>query len=289
MINAGRWEVKILERRLDRGNQGPLAVGAVRAHGRRHRHRLRDLHDLARRPAPPALRDPVGRRQRLRRRCTSGVAASLLSGCRVQSVAPAGARGSFAVQAGAACRRAGTRPHHARSRPLRSMPDAALCRLGDGPGGAAAWSAPIRAGAPTGAAADAAIHPAQQQPGRTFCDQNVAYRLADPSSVPDQYRRFRRGVERCGVGCADLRRVDRAGRQARRHGIDHLCLWPRGIEFDRCPAGCCTAPGSSAAANCAFKTPTAANTHFAPVIVDMIGHWINPKGESFQATFKQTP
>ncbi len=37
MINAGRWEVKILARRLDGGDQGPLALGAVRAFDRRHR------------------------------------------------------------------------------------------------------------------------------------------------------------------------------------------------------------------------------------------------------------
>jgi len=28
---------------------------------------------------------------------------------------------------------------------------------------------------------------------------------------------------------------------------------------------------------------------FRPGLVDITGHWINPKGESFQATFKSTP
>src|SRR6516164_5307992 len=27
-------------------------------------------------------------------------------------------------------------------------------------------------------------------PGRVFCEQNVSYRLADPSTIPESYRRF---------------------------------------------------------------------------------------------------
>src|SRR5882762_7380234 len=52
-----------VERRLDRRDQGPLIVGAVRAHCRRDCHRVRDFHDLAGRAAPPALRSqPSGRK-----------------------------------------------------------------------------------------------------------------------------------------------------------------------------------------------------------------------------------
>src|SRR3546814_13854626 len=43
-------------RRLDRGDQGPLAVGTVRAFDRRHRNRLRDLHTVAEGLAQAALR-----------------------------------------------------------------------------------------------------------------------------------------------------------------------------------------------------------------------------------------
>ena len=42
-------------RRLDRGDARPLAVGAVRAHGRRHRDRRRGLHLLARQARQAAL------------------------------------------------------------------------------------------------------------------------------------------------------------------------------------------------------------------------------------------
>ena len=47
MINLGRPHVKVLVRRLDRGHARPLAVGAIRAFGRRHRHRRRGLYPLA--------------------------------------------------------------------------------------------------------------------------------------------------------------------------------------------------------------------------------------------------
>ena len=61
MINLGRPETKSPRRRLDRRHQGPLALGAVRALGRRHRDWLRDLHPLARRP----LSSDMGTRGRL--------------------------------------------------------------------------------------------------------------------------------------------------------------------------------------------------------------------------------
>ena len=55
MINLGRPHVKSV-RRLDRGHARPLAVGAIRAFGRRHRNRRRNLHPVAARPSPAALR-----------------------------------------------------------------------------------------------------------------------------------------------------------------------------------------------------------------------------------------
>ena len=57
MINLGRPHVKLLVGRLDGGHPRPLALGAVRAHGRRHRDRRRDLHALADGPLVAALED----------------------------------------------------------------------------------------------------------------------------------------------------------------------------------------------------------------------------------------
>ena len=55
MINLGRPHVKGAVRRLDRGDPRPLAVGAVRALGRRHRQRRRDIYAVARRARQAAL------------------------------------------------------------------------------------------------------------------------------------------------------------------------------------------------------------------------------------------
>ena len=54
MINLGRPQVKILVRRLDGGDPRPLALGAVRALGRRHRDRLSRSSRSRRRGLAPA-------------------------------------------------------------------------------------------------------------------------------------------------------------------------------------------------------------------------------------------
>ncbi len=63
MINLGRPHVKVLVRRLDRGDARPLALGAVRAHRGRDGRRRRGVHDLARRPAQAAVLTTKPRRE----------------------------------------------------------------------------------------------------------------------------------------------------------------------------------------------------------------------------------
>ena len=60
MINLGRPGDQGARRRLDGGDQGPLALGAVRAFGRGDRDRLRDLHAVAGRAVPPDLGARLG-------------------------------------------------------------------------------------------------------------------------------------------------------------------------------------------------------------------------------------
>ena len=38
-----------------------------------------------------------------------------------------------------------------------------------------------------------------------------------------------------------------------------------------------------------FQNSDGSQYAFRPGLVDMVGHWVDPKGESFQATFKATP
>ena len=56
MINAGKRDIREIGRRLDRRHQGPLAVGAVGAHGAGHRDRLRGADAVGRQPAAAGLR-----------------------------------------------------------------------------------------------------------------------------------------------------------------------------------------------------------------------------------------
>ena len=57
MINAGRARHQgARQRRLDHRHQGPLAVGAVGAHGAGHRDRLRGADAVGRQPAAARLR-----------------------------------------------------------------------------------------------------------------------------------------------------------------------------------------------------------------------------------------
>ncbi len=47
--------------------------------------------------------------------------------------------------------------------------------------------------------------------------------------------------------------------------------------------------GSIRAGELRFQNTDGSQYAFRPGLVDMVGHWVNPNGESFQATFKQTP
>ena len=70
MINAGRREIRETGRRLDHRHQGPLAVGAVGAHGAGHRHRLRGADAVGRQPAAAGLRRAADART-CRSRCAA--------------------------------------------------------------------------------------------------------------------------------------------------------------------------------------------------------------------------
>lgn len=135
--------------------------------------------------------------------------------------------------------------------------------------------------------------PAEQPPARVFCDQNVAVRLDDPASAPDQYRRFI-GVWSDAAWdartCAALivQHVEPDGKasiayiygpEGSRSTVTGAILRGIGVIKD---------------GELRFQNSDGSQYAFRPrlvgtEVVDMVGHWINPKGDSFQATFKQTP
>ncbi len=128
----------------------------------------------------------------------------------------------------------------------------------------------------------------QQQPGRTFCDQNVAFDLADPSSVPDQYRRF---VGVWSDAAWDVRTCAALiVPEVKPDGMASIIYiyGPEGSDSTE-PGAVLHGTGVIRDGELRFQNSDGSQYAFRPGIVDMIGHWINPKGESFQATFKQTP
>jgi hypothetical protein len=128
----------------------------------------------------------------------------------------------------------------------------------------------------------------EQPPGRTFCGQTVAYHLADPSSVPEQYRRFL-GLWSDAAWdantCAALIVED-----VKPDGTASLIyiFGPEGSK-STVPGGVLHGTGIIRNGQLRFQNSDASQYAFRPGLVDMTGHWINPQGQSFQATFKSTP
>jgi hypothetical protein len=127
-----------------------------------------------------------------------------------------------------------------------------------------------------------------QVPSRVFCEQNVAYRIADPSAVPDQYRRFLGvwsdaawDVKTCAALIVEDIKPDGTAAIIYVYG-------PEG-SASTVPGGVLHGTGVIRDGALRFQNADGSQYAFRPGLVDLTGHWINPKGESFQATFKQTP
>jgi hypothetical protein len=130
--------------------------------------------------------------------------------------------------------------------------------------------------------------PAEQSPSRVFCDQNVIYHLASAGSVPEQYRRFL-GVWSDAAWdpktCAALIVQD-----VKPDGTASIIYvyGPEGSS-STVPGAVLHGTGIIRDGELRFQNDDGSQYAFRPGLVDMSGHWINPKGESFQATFKATP
>ena len=128
----------------------------------------------------------------------------------------------------------------------------------------------------------------QQQPGRVLCEQAVTYQLADPSAVPDQYRRF---VGIWSDAAWDVRTCAALIVQDVKPDGSAPILYIYGPEGSGSAVTGAVLHGTGVicGGELRFQNSDGSQYAFRPGIVDMVGHWINPKGESFQATFKQTP
>jgi len=129
---------------------------------------------------------------------------------------------------------------------------------------------------------------AEPQSGRVFCGQSVGYRLANPSTAPDNYRRF---VGVWSDAAWDARTcAARVVEDVKADGTASIIYLygPQGSSSP-VPGGVLHGTGVIRGGELRFQNSDGSQFAFRPGIVDMVGHLINPKGESFEATFKQTP
>ena len=129
---------------------------------------------------------------------------------------------------------------------------------------------------------------AQPQPGRVLCDQNVTYRLVDPSSMPEQYRQL---VGIWSDAAWDTRTCAALIVQDVKPDGSASIIYVYGPLGSGAPAQGAVLHGTGVVrgGELRFQNSDGSQFAFRPGIADLTGHWINPKGESFQATFKQTP
>jgi hypothetical protein len=163
------------------------------------------------------------------------------------------------------------------------------------------FAAPAAAGAqtlspvaPPAVAPPAEAPPSEAPPaeapasGRVFCEQSVAFQLADRAGVPHRYRRFL-GVWSDAAWdartCAALivENVDADGSAA--------IVYVYGPLGDNSPVPGGTLTGNGVIRGGALRFQNTDGTQFAftPGIVDLDGRLTTPQGATFAATFKQTP
>jgi hypothetical protein len=127
----------------------------------------------------------------------------------------------------------------------------------------------------------------EAQPGRIFCEQTITYRLADPSSVAEPYRRFLGAWSDAAWGadtCAALvvTEVQPDGTAA----IIYV-YGPLGSST-RVPGGVLHGTGIIRDDELRFQNSDGTQFAFRPEIADLIGQMIKPNGQTYRSEFKKT-
>ena len=137
------------------------------------------------------------------------------------------------------------------------------------------------------ASAHAQTPPGVPEPSRVFCEQNVSYRLADPATIPEQYRRFLGmwsdaawDANTCAALIVD--NVDPDGTASIIYAYGPL---GSGV---RIAGGVLHGTGIIREGELRFQNSDGTQFAFRPGIVDLIGHMTTPRGQSFEAVFKKT-
>ena len=128
--------------------------------------------------------------------------------------------------------------------------------------------------------------PPEPQGGRVFCEQSVSYRLADPATVPEPYRRFLGAWSDAAWDantCAALivENIDPNGTASIIYAYGPLG------SSSRATGG--TLHGTGIIRDGELRFQNSDNTQFAfrPGIADLIGRMTTPNGQSYEAAFKK--
>jgi hypothetical protein len=127
----------------------------------------------------------------------------------------------------------------------------------------------------------------EPQPSRVFCDQRVTYRIAEPATVPEPYRRFLGAWTDAAWDantCAALivENIDPNGTASIVYAYG-----PLGSSA-RATGG--TLHGTGIIRDGELRFQNSDNTQFAfrPGIADLIGRMTTPNGQTYEAAFKKT-
>jgi len=128
---------------------------------------------------------------------------------------------------------------------------------------------------------------AEPQPGRVFCEQNITYRLADPASVPESYRRFLGPWSDAAWDantCAAL-----VVTEVQPDGTASIVYvyGPLGSST-RVPGGVLHGTGIIRDGELRFQNSDGTQFTFRPEIADLIGQMTKPNGQTYRAEFKKT-
>jgi hypothetical protein len=130
--------------------------------------------------------------------------------------------------------------------------------------------------------------PAPPEPaaGRVFCEQSVTYRLADPSTVAEPYRRFLGAwsdaawdANTCAALIVDDVRSDGAASIVYVYG-------PMGSGA-RVSGGVLHGTGIIRDDELRFQNSDGTQFSFRPAIADLVGSMTTPQGQTYQADFKK--
>ena len=137
------------------------------------------------------------------------------------------------------------------------------------------------------ASAQAPPYPAEAQPGRVFCEQSVSYRVADPATVPEPYRRFLGAwsdaawdANTCAALIVD--NVDPDGTASIIYAYGPLG------SGGKVAGGTLHGTGIVRDGELRFQNSDGTQFSFRPGIADLIGRMTTPSGQSYEATFKKT-